>query len=81
MSLTKEPTGGNCLICNKPVPDYIEEMCCDGYQCGCRGMPTYPCICSDECDDALMKYIGMPFEERRIKAGIALWAEPPKEEA
>ena len=34
------------------------------------GQPVNPCVCSDECDNALYKYIGLEFEERRIKAGI-----------
>jgi hypothetical protein len=76
---TKEVTGVRgdcCLICGKPVPDYVAEMCCSGFECGCRGVPTNPCTCSGECDDALFDNIGLPFEERRIKAGIARWNTP-----
>lgn len=62
-----------CLICQRPVYDYEPERCCNGQECGCMGQPTNPCVCSDECDNALMKHIGMPFDERRIKAGIELW--------
>ena len=62
-----------CLICGKPVPDYEPKMCCDGYMCGCQGMPIEPCVCSEECDLAVYRYIGKPFDERRKLAGISLW--------
>lgn len=53
---------GSCVICDKPVPNYDPMMCCSGYQCDCRGMPTNPCICSNDCWDELMKP-----QERKIK--------------
>ena len=59
-----------CLICGAPVDDYDPKMCCSGQECGCMGQPTEPCVCSSECWDAIMNGIGMPYEERRIKAGI-----------
>lgn len=61
-----------CLICSKPVADadYKPEFCCNGYECGCRGVPTNPCVCSDACEDALYSGIGKEFEQRRIDAGI-----------
>lgn len=62
-----------CLICNRPVPDYAPEYCCHGYECGCLGHPTNPCVCSPECSAALMTGIGTPFEDRRIAAGIPLY--------
>jgi hypothetical protein len=34
----------SCLICNRPVPDYIPEYCCTGDGCGCRGEPLEPCL-------------------------------------
>lgn len=61
-----------CLICRKPVLDFEPQMCCSGWECGCMGMPTNPCVCSDKCWDALMTCIG-DFEDRRIKAGIELY--------
>ena len=60
-----------CLICEKPVPDYIPEFCCDGPDCACYGRPIHPCVCSDECEAALLNHIGKSFEERRILAKIA----------
>ena len=62
-----------CLICGKPVPDYEPDYCCDGYMCGCQGMPMTPCCCSMKCEDAVFNYIGLPYEERRKKAGIEKW--------
>lgn len=64
-----------CLICEKPCPDYEPEFCCNGYDCDCRGQPLHPCVCSSRCEDALYEWIGLPFEERRIKAGIEKWSE------
>lgn len=64
--------GDNCLICWKPVPDYEPEVCCGGHECGCMGMPTNPCVCSDKCGYALFDSRGS-YEERRLKAGIEVW--------
>ena len=63
-------SGDWCLICGKFVPDYVPKMCCSGIDCGCKGQPIDPCVCSQECSDALFKGIGKTFEERRIDAGI-----------
>lgn len=63
----------NCMICGKPVEDYDPKYCCSGHLCGCQGQPTEPCVCSGRCYDAVMDGIGMPYEERRIKAGIERW--------
>jgi len=59
-----------CLICSKPVPEYEPKFCCNGSDCGCMGVPTNPCVCSDECAKALFDGIGKTFEQRRIDAGI-----------
>ena len=64
----------NCIICYKPVEGYEPKYCCSGHDCGCMGQPQEPCICSNECWDALM--MDGPLEERREKAGIPLWQEP-----
>ena len=68
-----------CLICRIPVPNYRPEYCCTGYDgydfCGCMGQPLNPCVCSDICKRAVFDYIGLPFEERRIKAGIEKYEE------
>jgi hypothetical protein len=39
----------NCLECGNPVKSYKAEYCCNGIDCGCRGLPIEPPICSDEC--------------------------------
>ena len=67
----------SCIICGKPVEDYNPKMCCDGFECGCMGQPTEPCVCSKECGDAVFDYIGKPFDERRKLAGIARHGEKP----
>lgn len=43
----------NCFICGKKVDGYEPEMCCSGYHCGCMGLPTNPCLCSQESSDKL----------------------------
>lgn len=63
----------NCLICGKPVEDYEPEMCCSGFECGCMGVPTNPCLCSKECSKALR--LNGTYEQRRIAAGIEKWVE------
>lgn len=45
-----------CMICNKEL-DYVVEYCC-GFpnpECGCRGLPVEPPVCSNECYDIVMK--------------------------
>ncbi len=59
----------DCVICDKPL-DYEPEYCCDGHDCGCRGLPIYPPVCSNACSDACLENIGKPMEERRLIAGI-----------
>lgn len=67
-----------CLICGKPVFGYDPQMCCSGFECGCMGQPMNPCVCSEACANALYENIGMAYEARRIKCGIAKWvANPP----
>jgi len=63
----------NCIICGKPL-DYEPQYCCDGKDCGCMGGPVEPPVCSTACLDACIDYIGLPFDERRQKAGIELYA-------
>jgi hypothetical protein len=37
-----------CEKCGAPVFGYVEQRCCDGRECGCMGMPIWPCWC-DAC--------------------------------
>lgn len=45
-----------CCMCDKSMPeDYKpEQACCSGYMCGCRGLPDWPAVCSQECNDKFM---------------------------
>jgi len=43
-----------CSMCDKDVPDYEPEICCSSPDCGCRGLPIYPCICSSACWDKML---------------------------
>jgi hypothetical protein len=42
-----------CIICDKDVPDYKPEYCCSGKDCGCRGLPIEPPLCSKECSEKI----------------------------
>jgi len=44
----------DCLNCGKPVEGYEPKYCCTAYDCGCQQKPVNPCICSQECWDAMM---------------------------
>ena len=46
-----------CLVCGKDVPDYKPEYCCNGTDCGCRGLPTEPCVCPEHWEE-FMGFIG-----------------------
>ncbi len=71
-----ERAGTPCLICGRPVPDYVPEYCCNGFECGCHGQPSEPCVCSPACGDAVFSHIGKTMDERRQLAGIQLWGAP-----
>lgn len=34
-----------CVVCTELVPDYEPVFCCSGFECGCMGKPTEPCLC------------------------------------
>lgn len=46
--------GDKCIVCGTPMSDYKPEYCCNGSDCGCRGMPIEPPVCSKDCFDRLM---------------------------
>lgn len=47
----------DCEICDKEIPDYDPQMCCNGHMCGCMGQPNNPPVCSDECYEVFIKLI------------------------
>lgn len=47
--------GEYCEVCGKFVSGFEYQMCCDGTECNCMGMPIDPCVCSDECLHNLIK--------------------------
>lgn len=65
-----------CEHCQKPVCDYTPQICCDGFQCGCMGRPTEPCVCSTECWNALLNHRQMTAEKvtQQMTNGAALHA-------
>ena len=44
-----------CQICGRTLPDYEPQWCCNGTDCGCRGLPINAPYC-DECWNILMSY-------------------------
>lgn len=38
-----------CCKCDREVKDYTPELCCNGNDCGCLGLPIEPPICR-KCD-------------------------------
>lgn len=38
-----------CLVCNKQFM-WTPAYCCSGTDCGCRGMPIEPPLCSTDCE-------------------------------
>ena len=64
--------GPNCAICNKPMPDWEPEICCNGLECGCKGLPIEPCICSQKCSNAAWDQNGT-IEERIKRYNIEIY--------
>lgn len=38
-----------CMVCGKDFMGPEPVMCCSGKECGCKGMPVEPVVCSEEC--------------------------------
>ena len=49
-----------CVVCGKEVKGYEAQFCCSGRECGCRGLPIEPPLCSKECG---RKAYGIPSEQ------------------
>ncbi len=47
--LAEDAPDYTCIVCDKPLPDYVPQGCCSGHECGCLGMPIEPPVCSEEC--------------------------------
>lgn len=43
-----------CICCGTIIIDYVPEICCSGFDCGCLGLPINPPVCSIECEQILM---------------------------
>ncbi len=55
---------GNCEICGKEIEI---QMCCNGRECGCMGLPIEPPVCSDQCEQQYMDKIR---KERLAASGL-----------
>ncbi|MFV1457762.1 hypothetical protein [Bacillus mycoides] len=53
---TKPWVCDGCGFITKVEKDYEPKMCCNGYECGCFGMPIEPVFC-DSCEE---RYYGSP---------------------
>ena len=43
----------HCEACGQPLQDFKPKMCCSSFDCGCRGLPVEPPVCSEKCWDSL----------------------------
>lgn len=46
-----------CDACFNPitvVDEYVPEMCCNGFECGCYGKPINPAFC-EKCEDEIFR--------------------------
>lgn len=59
----------NCIVCCTPVPDWEPQMCCDGRECACMGLPVEPPICSQACWDIGGWYEFIPNENIMYPGG------------
>jgi hypothetical protein len=52
----KDKTKGEyCIKCGIFVDGHDNHMCCNSFDCGCMGMPTNPCFCSEKCYNEFME--------------------------
>ena len=45
-----------CEICGNKI-DHPPQYCCNGFDCGCRGLPTGPPVCSEKCYDKFVRKV------------------------
>ena len=45
----KKDKGEFCEVCGAFVKDFEYQICCNGFECGCMGLPVEPCVCSMTC--------------------------------
>lgn len=43
-----------CMGCDESFLGPEPKMCCNGYECGCMGMPIDPIVCDEKCYGKLM---------------------------
>jgi len=56
-----------CEICGKEIEI---QRCCDGYMCGCMGMPIEPPVCSEECMEKYAENIKNKVKEIKTKSNL-----------
>lgn len=44
-----------CMVCGKDFMGPEPQMCCNGRECGCMGLPIEPVVCSEECYNKIVK--------------------------
>ena len=68
-----------CCVCKQTMPaDYQpEQACCSGYQCGCQGLPDWPAVCSQACNDQFLK--GQRMKNATITELFSVWLKQEKE--
>lgn len=43
-----------CEVYGKLLENYDPQFCCNSFDCGCRGLPTNPSVCSEKCWDKML---------------------------
>jgi len=51
-----------CCMYMKVNTKYEPEYCCNGYLCGCRGLPTNPIFCNG----CVKKLFGEPVKKKEV---------------
>jgi len=52
-----------CQKCGNQVLDYQPQLCCDGRECGCLGLPLEPCICTECWDNYYINLLKIKIKE------------------
>lgn len=69
--MTYSSDNWTCENCNSPL-DFEPQMCCSGADCGCRGMPVDPMVCSIDCYNVLYG------NSNKVKHSITTFVETNK---
>lgn len=58
----------NCALCGQ-VMFWRPARCCDGFECGCGGMPIDPPVCSRACGEPRGDWVPIGESPESVRAG------------